>query len=244
MNSEKQLAPIIRISGLKKNYAAADGQEYHVLRGVNLELKPGEMTAIMGPSGCGKSSMLYILGLLAPPTAGSYILNGQEMFGLSTQAQAAVRRESLGFILQSCNLFDNSTVYENLEYPLIYTRYPREKRESVVISALDRVGLGHRIHHRTNQLSGGEQQRVAIARALVNRPSVLLADEPTGQLDKKTGDMVMDYFRQIVLEHDTTMLIVTHDANVAEKCTQVYRMCEGLLVPSTHCHSGITREMR
>lgn len=230
MSDTTSKAPIVRISGLSKSYTTAGGGEYLVLRGVSLELKPGEMTAIMGPSGCGKSSMLYILGLLAPPTTGSYTLRGQEMFGLSRRAQAAVRRESLGFILQSCNLFDNSTVYENLEYPLIYTRFPREKREEVVANALDRVGLSHRIHHRTNQLSGGEQQRVAIARALVNRPCVLLADEPTGQLDTKTGGMVMDYFRQIVLEHDTTMLIVTHDVAVAEKCTRVYHMREGLLV--------------
>lgn len=232
----KDIEPIVRISGLEKTYIAADGEKYHVLRGVNLELRPGEMTAIMGPSGCGKSSMLYILGLLAPPTAGSYTLRGQEMFGLPAQSQAAVRRESLGFILQSCNLFDNSTVYENLEYPLIYTCYPREKRENVVINALEKVGLSHRIHYRTNQLSGGEQQRVAIARALVNRPCILLADEPTGQLDKTTGDMVMDYFRQIVLEHETTMLIVTHDAAVAKKCTRVYHMCEGRLVQAACPH--------
>lgn len=230
MSKTANETPIVRISGLNKTYTTVGGEEYPVLRGVNLELKPGEMTAIMGPSGCGKSSMLYILGLLAPPTTGSYSLMGQEMFGLSSRAQAAVRRESLGFILQSCNLFDNSTVYENLEYPLIYTRFPREKREEVVGKALKKVGLSHRIHHRTNQLSGGEQQRVAIARALVNRPCVLLADEPTGQLDSKTGEMVMDYFRQIVLEHDTTMLIVTHDVAVAKKCTHVYHMREGLLV--------------
>jgi len=221
--------PLIKISDLRKSYSTVDG-EYFVLRGVNLELYPGEMTAIMGPSGCGKSSMLYILGLLAPPTTGQYTLNGQEMFGLSSSAQAAVRRERLGFILQACNLFDNSTVYENLEYPLIYSRFPREKREAVVVGALEKVGLSHRIHHPTNQLSGGEQQRVAIARALVNNPRVLLADEPTGQLDKKTGSMVMDYFRKIVLEHETTMLIVTHDVAVAQKCTRVYYMREGMLI--------------
>jgi ABC-type lipoprotein export system ATPase subunit len=229
MNDTIKKDPIVRISNLRKSFTTVAG-EYFVLRGVELDLYPGEMTAIMGPSGCGKSSMLYILGLLAPPTAGKYTLNGQEMFGLSSSAQAAARRRHLGFILQSCNLFDNSTVFENLEYPLIYTRFPRENREAVVVGALEKVGLSHRIQHRTNQLSGGEQQRVAIARALVNKPSVLLADEPTGQLDKATGDMVMDYFQQIVLEHDTTMLIVTHDAAVAEKCTRIYHMRDGVLV--------------
>jgi len=230
MNNVKSSAPIVRVSGLVKNYTLVDGV-YSVLRGVELEMCAGEMTAIMGPSGCGKSTMLYILGLLAPPTTGSYTLNGREMFGLSRSEQAATRRESLGFILQSCNLFDHSTVYENLEYPLIYARSPKDTREEIVASALGKVGLSHRIRHRTNQLSGGEQQRVAIARALVNKPSVLLADEPTGQLDQKTSDMVIDYFRQIVLEHDTTMLIVTHDANVARRCTRVFHMREGQLVP-------------
>lgn len=201
-----------------------------MLNGVDLELRRGEMTAIMGPSGCGKSTMLYILGLLSPPLSGSYTINGKEMFGLSRSAQASIRRECLGFILQSCNLIDNSTVYENLEYPLIYARCPVSKREQILLEALENVGLSHRLHHRTNQLSGGEQQRVAIARALVNRPSVLLADEPTGQLDIKTGEMVLRYFRQIVVDHDTTMLIVTHDASVAKQCTHVFHMREGRLV--------------
>jgi len=221
--------PIVTVKGLTKHYATAQG-DYTVLRGVGLELRPGEMTAIMGPSGCGKSTMLHILGLLAPPSTGSYVIRGREMFGLPGKEQAAMRRECLGFILQACNLFDHSTVYENLEYPLIYARTPHHSREAVVEEALRKVGLEHRMHHRTNQLSGGEQQRVAIARALVNRPSVLLADEPTGQLDQKTRAMVLDYFRQIVLEHDTTMLIVTHDPGVARRCTRVFHMREGLLV--------------
>lgn len=229
MNNPTRQTPIVRITGLTKSYSTVEG-DYNVLRGVDLELRPGEMTAIMGPSGCGKSTMLYILGLLAPPTGGSYTMKGQEMFGLSSKAQAAIRRECLGFVLQSCNLFDHSTVFENLEFPLIYARCPKVKREKVVASALEQVGLSHKLKHRTNQLSGGEQQRVAIARALVNKPSVLLADEPTGQLDQKTGDMVMSYFRKIVLEHDTTMLIVTHDASVAKQCTRVFQMHDGLLM--------------
>ncbi len=229
MNDTTQQPPIVRITGLTKSYSTVEG-DFKVLRGVDLELRPGEMTAIMGPSGCGKSTMLYILGLLAPPTSGSYAMEGQEMFGLSNKAQAAIRRECLGFVLQSCNLFDNSTVFENLEFPLIYARRPKAVREEVVACALEQVGLSHKIKHRTNQLSGGEQQRVAIARALVNKPRVLLADEPTGQLDQKTGDMVMSYFRKIVLEHDTTMLIVTHDSSVAQQCTRVFQMHDGLLV--------------
>jgi len=231
MNNAQNKPPIVTVKGLTKHFASAQG-DYTVLCGVGLELRPGEMTAIMGPSGCGKSTMLHILGLLAPPSAGSYTIRGREMFGLPGREQAAMRRECLGFILQACNLFEHTTVYENLEYPLIYAQTPRTSRESVVEEALNKVGLQHRMHHRTNQLSGGEQQRVAIARALVNKPSVLLADEPTGQLDKKTGDMVMDYFRQIILEHDTTMLIVTHDPDVARLCTRVFQMRDGLLVQS------------
>jgi len=221
---------IVRIEALTKTYATA-AENVAVLCGVNLELHAGEMVAIMGPSGCGKSSLLHIIGLLAPPTAGRYTILGHDMFGLSEDRQAAFRREYLGFILQSCNLFENSSVYENLEYPLVYARVPRAKRRLTIEQALDRVGLTHRIDYPTNRLSGGEQQRVAIARALVNNPKVLLGDEPTGQLDKGTSDMVMEYFQQIVREHDTTMLIVTHDPAVAKRCTRAFTMQKGQLVP-------------
>lgn len=221
---------IVRIEALTKTYATA-AENVEVLRGINLELRAGEMVAIMGPSGCGKSSLLHIMGLLAPPTAGRYAILGHDMFGLSEDRQAAFRREFLGFILQSCNLFENSNVYENLEYPLIYARVPRTKRRHIIEQALDRVGLTHRIDYPANRLSGGEQQRVAIARALVNNPKVLLGDEPTGQLDKGTSDMVLEYFQQIVREQATTMLIVTHDPAVAKRCTRAFTMHNGLLVP-------------
>jgi putative ABC transport system ATP-binding protein len=226
MNNQSQ--PIVRVKALTKTYGTASG-ELNVLNGVDLDLYAGEMVAIMGPSGCGKSSLLHILGLLAPPTAGRYTILEHDMFGLSEDRQAAFRREFLGFILQSCNLFENSNVYENLEYPLIYARMPVAKRRQVIERALGRVGLTHRIDYPTNKLSGGEQQRVAIARALVNHPKVLLADEPTGQLDKATSEMVMAYFQQIMRERDTTMLIVTHDPAVAKQCTRAYTMREGQL---------------
>lgn len=221
---------IVRIEALTKTYATA-AEDINVLCGVNLDLHAGEMVAIMGPSGCGKSSLLHIIGLLAPPTTGRYTILEHDMFGLSEDRQAAFRREYLGFILQSCNLFENSSVYENLEYPLIYSRVPLAKRRHTIEQALGRVGLTHRIDYPTNRLSGGEQQRVAIARALVNNPKVLLGDEPTGQLDKTTSDMVMEYFQQIVREYDTTMLIVTHDPSVAKRCTRAFTMQKGQLVP-------------
>jgi len=221
--------PIVRVEALTKTYTTAAGS-FDVLRGVNLELRAGEMVAIMGPSGCGKSSLMHILGLLAPASTGRYTIMERDMFGLSEDQQAAFRREYLGFILQSCNLFEHSSVSENLEYPLIYSRVPAAKRRGIIEEALGRVGLTHRIDYPANRLSGGEQQRVAIARALVNHPKVLLGDEPTGQLDKSTSEMVMAYFKHIVQEHDTTMLIVTHDPQVARKCTRAYTMQDGLLV--------------
>jgi len=221
---------IVRTEALTKIYTTSAGN-HEVLNGVDLDLYAGEMVAIMGPSGCGKSSLLHILGLLAPPTSGRYTILNHDMFGLSEDRQAAFRREYLGFSLQSCNLFEHSSVYENLEYPLIYARVPIAKRRHTIEQALDRVGLTHRIDYPTNRLSGGEQQRVAIARALVNSPKVLLGDEPTGQLDKATSDMVMEYFQQIVHEHDTTMLIVTHDPAVAKRCTRAFTMQHGQLVP-------------
>lgn len=220
----------MRVEALTKVYRTAAG-ETPVLRGVDLSLCAGEMVAIMGPSGCGKSSLLHILGLLAPPTSGRYCITGHDMFGLSPDRQAAFRREYLGFILQSCNLFEHSTVYENLEYPLIYGRTPTALRRGVIERALERVNLTHRIDYPTNRLSGGEQQRVAIARALVNNPKVLLGDEPTGQLDRATSEMVMRYFQQIVRERDTAMLIVTHDPGVAKCCTRAYTMTDGRLAP-------------
>jgi putative ABC transport system ATP-binding protein len=223
------MEPIVRIEALTKTYSTAAG-DFQVLRGVDLDLHAGEMVAIMGPSGCGKSSLLHILGLLAQASTGRYTIMGHDMFGLSENRQAAFRREYLGFILQSCNLFEHSSVYENLEYPLIYARVPMARRRGVIEEALDRVGLTHRIDYPTNRLSGGEQQRVAIARALVNHPKVLLGDEPTGQLDKTTSEMVMAYFKQIVAEQDTTMLIVTHDPAVARQCTRAFTMQDGRLV--------------
>lgn len=229
MNNENQAAKIVSVEALTKTYSTAAG-DFNVLRGVNLDLYAGEMVAIMGPSGCGKSSLLHILGLLAPPSTGRFSIMGHDMFGLTEDQQAAFRREYLGFILQSCNLFENSSVYENLEYPLIYAKMPVAKRRQVIEQALGRVNLTHRIDYPANRLSGGEQQRVAIARALVNHPKVLLGDEPTGQLDKATSDMVMAYFQHIVLERDTTMLIVTHDPAVAKRCTRAYTMHEGQLV--------------
>nr|WP_321258608.1 ABC transporter ATP-binding protein [uncultured Pseudodesulfovibrio sp.] len=220
--------PIISVKNLRKEYVTPAGK-VPVLTGVDVNIYPGEMVSIMGPSGCGKSTLLYIMGMLQPATSGSYKILGRDVLGLNVKERAGFRRDNLGFVLQSCNLFENSTVYENLEYPLIYGKMPRAKRAGIIEESLEEVNLSHRIHHATNRLSGGEQQRVAIARALVNRPQVLLGDEPTGQLDRKTGEKIMKYFEKIVSIKGKAMVLVTHDTEVAKRCTRRFLLEDGIL---------------
>ncbi len=203
-----------------------------VLRGVNIELVPGEMVAIMGPSGCGKSTMLHVLGMLHAPDSGSLQVLGTDVLTLSREQTAAFRRGNMGFVMQSSNLFEHSTVFENVEFPLIYENVPPEERWERAIRALELVRLSHRVSYRSNRLSGGEQQRVAIARAMVNNPRILLADEPTGALDAKTSKVVMNNFCSLAHEGGIAMIIVTHDPGVAEYCDTVYTLEEGVLV----CH--------
>lgn len=220
--------PLIQVTRLSKHYSNGHGV-IPVLRGVNLEVRPGEMLAVMGPSGSGKSTLLFILGLLLPATSGNYQFMGQDMLDLSRAAQAEFRRRRVGFVFQNCDLFENSTVYENLEFPLVYAKVDRQERPVRIAAALERVNLAHRIDHPANYLSGGERQRVAIARALVNQPLVILADEPTGHLDRANGQMVMDHFEQIVAAGDTAVIIVTHDMDVAARCTRVFSLEDGIL---------------
>jgi putative ABC transport system ATP-binding protein len=220
--------PLIQVTRLSKHYSNGHGV-IAVLRGVNLEVRPGEMLAVMGPSGSGKSTLLFILGLLLPASSGNYQFMGQDMLDLSRAAQAEFRRRQVGFVFQNCDLFENSTVYENLEFPLVYAQVERQDRPARIAAALDRVNLGHRIHHPANHLSGGERQRVAIARALVNQPLVILADEPTGHLDRTHGHMVMNHFEQIVAAGDTALIVVTHDPQVADRCSRVFSLEDGIL---------------
>jgi putative ABC transport system ATP-binding protein len=220
--------PLIRVTRLSKHYSNGHGV-ISVLRGVNLEVRPGEMVAVMGPSGSGKSTLLFILGLLLPASSGNYKFLGQDVLDLSRAAQAEFRRRWVGFVFQNCDLFENSTVYENLEFPLVYAQVDRQERPGRITAALERVDLVHRLHHPANYLSGGERQRVAIARALVNQPLVILADEPTGHLDRTHGHLVMDHFEQIVAAGDTALIIVTHDPQVAERCSRVFSLDDGIL---------------
>ncbi len=219
---------LIKVSGLTKTYD--NGVDLiHVLRDINLKVHPGEIVAVTGPSGSGKSTFLFILGIFLLPSSGSYFLGGQDVLGLDRTAQAEFRRSRVGFVFQSCDLLENSTVYENLEFPLIYAGIERRDRPDRIINALEKVNLGHRMHHSSNQLSGGERQRVAVARALVNQPRVILADEPTGQLDRSHGHLIMDHFGEIVSDGTTAMVVVTHDPEMAARCTRICSMRDGVL---------------
>lgn len=219
---------LVQVIDLTKTYD--NGLELiYVLRNVNLEIYPGEIVAVMGPSGSGKSTFLFILGIFLQPTSGTYILGGQDVLSLDRTGQAEFRRNRVGFVFQSCDLLENSTVYENLEFPLIYAGIDRADRPARISAALERVNLEHRIHHSSNRLSGGERQRVAVARALVNQPQVILADEPTGQLDRSHGHLVMDHFGEIVSDGKTAIIVVTHDPEMAARCTRICSLRDGVL---------------
>jgi len=219
---------VIDINHLGKHYETGT-ESISVLRDVNLHVYRGEMVAVMGPSGSGKSTLLFILGLFQPPSMGEYRVSGIDVLALTRDQQAIFRREMLGFVFQTCDLLENSTVYENLELPLIYAGVPRRERPDRIREALRMVNLDHRIHQRSNRLSGGERQRVSIARALVNEPEFILADEPTGQLDRENSLRVLEYFTKITEEARTAMVVVTHDNMTAEHCTRTSVLMDGSL---------------
>jgi putative ABC transport system ATP-binding protein len=219
---------LIKVTDLCKTYD--NGLDLiQVLRDINLRVDPGEIVAVMGPSGSGKSTLLFILGIFLLPSSGSYFLGGEDVLSLDRTAQAEFRRSRVGFVFQSCDLLENSTVYENLEFPLIYAGVERRDRPERIVSALERVNLSHRMHHSSNRLSGGERQRVAVARALVNQPQVILADEPTGQLDHSHAHLVMDHFDEIVSDGKTAMVVVTHDPEIGARCTRTCLIRDGAL---------------
>jgi putative ABC transport system ATP-binding protein len=219
---------IIETRDLGKDYFDGD-RVIHALREVNIKIARGEMVAIMGPSGSGKSTLLYVLGLLHPPTSGEYIFKGQNILEFSKEEQAHFRNRELGFVFQSCDLLANSTVFENLELPLIYAETDRNIRRGKILRALERVGLSHRVDHWSNRLSGGERQRAAIARALVNNPSLILGDEPTGQLDQKNTDIVIEQLRNIARQ-GFTVAIVTHEDEIGRACDRIIKIRDGKVV--------------
>jgi putative ABC transport system ATP-binding protein len=221
-------APLIRLEGLGKIFYT-DEVETHALSDVHLEVEKGEYVAISGPSGCGKSTLLSILGLLDSPTGGAYHLNGTAVQDLGPGQRSRIRNREIGFIFQSFNLIGDLTVYENVELPLTYRGMRASERKERATRALERVGMGHRAKHLPSQLSGGQQQRVAVARALVGEPSILLADEPTGNLDSRNGEAVMELLRDLH-RAGSTICMVTHDVRFARHAERTVHLFDGRVV--------------
>ena len=219
---------VIHLEGLKKVFLT-DEVETHALAGVDLEIKRGEYISISGPSGCGKSTLLSILGLLDSPSEGAYLLNNTPVQDISMSQRARVRNREIGFIFQAFNLIGDLTVYENVELPLTYRGMPASERKKRVMESLERVGMAHRVKHYPSQLSGGQQQRVAVARALGGQPAILLADEPTGNLDSRNGEAVMDLLRNLHRE-GATICMVTHDPRYARYADRTIHLFDGKVV--------------
>ncbi len=220
--------PLIHLSDVKKVFYT-DEVETHALSGIHLDIKKGEYVSIAGPSGCGKSTLLSILGLLDTPSDGEYVLNEQPVENLSMSERARIRNREVGFIFQSFNLIGDLTVYENVELPLTYRGMNSSERKKRVTDALESVGMGHRAKHLPSQLSGGQQQRVAVARAVGGQPSILLADEPTGNLDSTNGEAVMELLRDLH-RSGATICMVTHDARYAQHADRIVHLFDGLIV--------------
>ena len=219
------MQPLIRLEAVKKVFLT-DEVETHALDNINVEINTGEYVSIAGPSGCGKSTLLSILGLLDSPTEGQYTLNSRPVAELAASERARVRNREIGFIFQSFNLIGDLTVFENVELPLTYRGMKSAERRQRAEAALERVGMAHRAKHLPSQLSGGQQQRVAVARAVAGEPLILLADEPTGNLDSKTGEEILVLLDRLNAE-GKTLIVVTHDSGVAARAKRVVRMRDG-----------------
>ena len=221
------MTAVIRVRGLTREYDMG-GEIVRALKGVDLEIRPNEYVAIMGPSGSGKSTLMNLIGCLDTPTEGEYWLNGHRVSELNDNQLARIRNKEIGFVFQTFNLLPRATALQNVELPMVYAGMPSKQRQHAATDALTRVGLAERMHHRPNELSGGQRQRVAIARALVNNPSILLADEPTGNLDSKTAEEILALFERL---HDEgqTIILVTHEHDIAEHARRQVHLKDGVV---------------
>ncbi len=219
---------LIQLEDIRRYYKVGE-EEVHALDGVSIAIEKGEWTSIIGQSGSGKSTLMNVLGCLDTPTSGRYILNGQDVSGMSDNALADIRNREIGFIFQTFQLLPRETAQANVELPLVYRGLRARERHERATAALEKVGLANRVHHRPNELSGGQRQRVAIARALVTEPSLLLADEPTGNLDSATGEEIIRLFEQL---HSAghTLVLVTHEPSIAARCPRAVRLMDGKVV--------------
>jgi putative ABC transport system ATP-binding protein len=220
---------IIELENLVKTYRVGD-TEVQALRGVSYSVEGGDFVAIMGPSGSGKSTLMNIIGCLDKPTSGKYTLEGEDVSTFDKNKLARVRNQKIGFVFQTFNLLSRTSALENVELPLLYSNVHTKQRHEMALMALESVGLKNRAHHKTNQLSGGEQQRIAIARALLNNPALILADEPTGNLDSKTSSEIMDIFTKLNVEKGITMVMVTHESDIAAYARKRIHVRDGRII--------------
>lgn len=227
---------LIRLQNISRRYQMGS-ETIHALRDVSLQIQRGEYVAIMGPSGSGKSTLMNLLGCLDTPTSGEFELNGSRVSEMDDNQLAEIRNREIGFVFQSFNLLARSDALHNVELPLIYAGKPSEARREQALQALANVGLSDRVHHRPNEMSGGQRQRVAVARALVNNPSILLADEPTGNLDSRTGEEIMALFEDLS-SRGNTIIVVTHEEDVARRARRIVRIRDGLIASDEVVRGG------
>ena len=229
-NQTKRMEPLITIKDIGRKYVIG-AETIHALKSVSLSINKGEFVALMGPSGSGKSTLMNILGCLDTPTKGEYILNGINVSHMSENDLAEVRNAEIGFVFQTFNLLPRNSALENVALPLVYAGISREQRLLRAKNTLENVGLGNRVDHKPNELSGGQRQRVAVARALINDPSIILADEPTGNLDRYTAHAVFDLLLEMNQTQQLSLVVVTHDLELAKKMQRQYKLIDGLLQP-------------